>query len=159
MKPDFTPKWHRLESQLRELAVQPLGAAEIGRRLGVTRNAVISKAQALGISIRRAPEKPRQRKPRRTPPNLLPLVERALAADPTGRPSKGSCARTWPLHVAAYVANVELCFPTRAVGPLIGRDRKLVSYAVRRIEERRDEDPAFDAFLERLSEQARELAA
>lgn len=92
--------------------------------------------------------------------DLVAFVRESIAADPAGqlRPLPGwspenlaQAREAWPLHVAAYLANVELGLSTTKAGRLIGRTGTLVRYAVRRIEERRDEEPALDAFLDRLA--------
>lgn len=161
----FSPHWAGKIDRLREMAAAKASAQEIATELRVTVPAVRCKAFNLSISIR-PPRKPYPRRPLPTLPDVMPLVERALADDPAGATdvqvnagAQTKSERSWPLHVAAYVLNVELGFSGRRTAPALGRSHKLIGYAVRRIEERRDEDPAFDAFLERLGDQARELAA
>ena len=172
MRPgQFTRKWHRLDGRLIAAARAGQSPAEIAAALGVTKAAVIARAWALRqrcIDIPPFVNRGRNRVPRSaiTAPNVIPLVQRALAAEPAAAVRAGGCEAnrrqaeaSWPLHVAAYVANVELNCSACATARMIGRDNTLVRYAVRRIEERRDIDPEFDAFLDRLGEQARELAA
>lgn len=162
MRPgQFTRKWHRLDPRLIQLVGEGKGPDEIAAELRVTRDAVIQRATTLrqrGVSLPKFKKPPRAKVGRPTPPNVIPLVERAVATDPAGAHPPRVRRRSWPVHVAAYVAHVELGYSLRSVGALIGRDFRIVRYAVRHIEDRRD-DPAFDAFLERLGEQARELAA
>jgi hypothetical protein len=154
----FARKWYRLDARFRQLVAEGERPAEIARRLGVTLSAVRCRASVLGLKLNNEPVA-RPDRAGSPAPNVIPLVERAIAEDPAAAPPARVKRSAWPLHVAAYVANVELNCSTRSVGLLIGRDRKLVRYAVRQIEERRDEDPALDAFLDRLGERARELAA
>ncbi|WP_206454846.1 helix-turn-helix domain-containing protein [Aurantimonas marina] len=52
-------------------------------------------------------------------------------------------------HVAMYLVHVVFQIPLSAMAEGFGRDRTTIAYAVRRIEDRRD-DQAFDAAVERL---------
>lgn len=148
------PKLVGSEARFIRLAKADLTAAEIAARMGVTKQAALWMARRLNLVLARP-----QKASKPVPPNVVPMVRAALAEDPAGAARHGVPTQSWPLHLAAYIANVELGFPARHVAPVIQRHEKLVRYAVRRIEDRRDEDPAFDAFLDRLGDQARELAA
>ena len=52
-------------------------------------------------------------------------------------------------HVAIYLAHIVFRAPMPLVGKVFGRDRTSVRYAVRRVEDRRD-DPVFDRLMDRL---------
>jgi hypothetical protein len=118
--------------------------------LGVSVFAVRSKVERESLSIRRRPRAPMPRPPAATPPDIMPLVFSAIAdaRDPDLRPRA----------LAAYLLNVELGFSLRASARALGRSEQTVRWAVPRIEDRR-EDPAFDAFIDRLGDQVREMAA
>ena len=64
-------------------------------------------------------------------------------------PNRASAASAHARHVAMYLAHVTLQLRPGQVAAGFGRDRTSVAYAVRRIEDRRDE-PAFDALMDRL---------
>ena len=96
---------------------------------------------------------------------LLTLVRSAVERDPVASApaviahdcSAGSQTvrdRAWPIHVAAYLLTVECEYSQRAAALLIGRSPKLIRYAIPGVENRRD-DPAFDAWLDDMGEQAR----
>jgi hypothetical protein len=162
----FTPRWADKVDRLREMALAGAGATTMATDLGVTVSSVRAKAFRLGLSIHRGPRPARPRPEMAALPDVMPLVTAALADDPAGAPqtcgnrgTQRTSEKSWPVHLAAYVLNVELGFSAVRTGAAVQRDNKLVSYAVGRIEERRDVDPAFDDFLERLGDRARGLAA
>lgn len=160
----FAPKWRRLDARLIQMIGEGKRPAEVAEALGhgVTKAAVIQRAASLrsaGVACPKFKRPPRGKRAPVVAPDVVPLVQRAISEDPAGRKPRGAQAEVWPIHLAAYVAHVELGYSTFTVGRAIGRGPKIVTYAARRIEERRDDDPAFDSFLERLAEQARELAA
>jgi hypothetical protein len=122
--------------------------AQIAKALGVSRAVVYEHARRIPHSFGWDGGKGMPAPP--PAPDVRPLAEEA-ATDP-------AATGVQPLHLAAYLANVELGCTVRPVARLIGRDPKLVRWAVRRIEDRR-EDPEFDAFMERLGDRAREMVA
>ena len=74
--------------RLRALWAEGLSTAEIGRRMGVSKNAVVGKAHRLNLAarpspIRRTGEKtPRRRQPRRAQGSTLPVLNAALVPMP-----------------------------------------------------------------------------
>ncbi len=140
--------------------------AEIAEALGVSTGALLSKSWVMGLRFSRSPNcRPPPPPPVTTAPDVIALVTQALAEDPAGavraagnRGSRLKAEKSWPLHLAAYVANVELGCTTAAAARMIGRTPRLAFYAIPRVEDRRDE-PAFDAFMERLGDRAREMVA
>ena len=69
----------------------------------------------------------------------------AAIEKPTRATIKASDAR----HAAMYIAHVVFQVSLAAMAGEFGRDRSSVTYAVRRIEDERD-DPGFDATIERI---------
>lgn len=139
--------------------------ADIARELSISANAVGCKAFTLGLKFGASRTQMFKPQPRVDAPDVMPLVQEALQACPAAaaraagnRGSQTMSERSWPLHIAAYVVNAELGFSLVVAGRAIGRDANLAAYAVRRIEDRRDE-PAFDAFMEQLGDRAREMVA
>jgi len=60
-----------------------------------------------------------------------------------------------------YLAHVVFQCPARQIADAFRRDRTSIGYALRRVEDRRD-DPAFDTFLarmERFAESCRDMMA
>ena len=149
---------------LRRMAAGGAGVEDIARAVRRTESAVKNKVFALGSSIRRPHHSgPPQPPPAPPCPDLKPLVLAALAQDPAGwpPPPRNSLSRhqaAWPLLVSGYLARVELEVQRIRAAEMIGRTPGLIRYALRRVEDMRD-DPAFDAFMDRLGEQVRELAA
>jgi GcrA cell cycle regulator len=90
--------------RLRALWDEGLSTAEIGRRLGVSKNAVVGKAHRLDLPARPSPIRrdgsggaPRRTTPRRVAgPTLPPLSSTAAMTAPTGGPSP-------PPHMVALV--------------------------------------------------------
>ncbi len=77
--------------KLRALWIEGHSTAEIGRRLGVSKNAVVGKAHRLSLAsrpspIRRASEQPRRRQPRRASATTLPVLAAAQAPLPAAEP-------------------------------------------------------------------------
>lgn len=64
-------------------------------------------------------------------------------------PNRATAASALARHVAMYLAHVTLQLKPGQVAAGFRRDRTSISYAVQRIEDRRD-DPSFDALMERL---------
>src|ERR1700761_5017382 len=83
--------------RLRELWDQGLSTAEIGRRLGVSKNAIVGKAHRLDLTARASPirREPSPRAERPTPPVRLggptlpplPSASAAVATVPVLRPT------------------------------------------------------------------------
>lgn len=65
------------------------------------------------------------------------------------RPGRASAPVSEARHVAMYLAHVVFQIPLSAMAEGFGRDRTTIAYAIRRIEDRRD-DHAFDSIVERL---------
>lgn len=101
--------------QLKKLWAEGLSAAEIGKRMDTSKNAIIGKAHRMGLPSRPSPirsktaakakpKKPTQNKPEAapviTPPKPKPKVEEkkvtpaAMAASPVLTTKRGQCA--WP---------------------------------------------------------------
>jgi GcrA cell cycle regulator len=109
--------------RLRTLWNEGLSTAEIGRRMGVSKNAVVGKAHRLGLAARPSPIRrdasgsasPRPAAPRRVVgPTLPPLAATLSSADEVRsepRPAVKPVAADPPVAVAA-VSN-----PVRAVPP------------------------------------------
>ena len=72
-----------------------------------------------------------------------------IPLDEIERPNRAVAPVCEARHVAIYLAHVVFQVPLTAWPGEFGRDRTTVAYAVRRIEDRRD-DAAFDAQLDRL---------
>ena len=81
----------------------------------------------------------------------VPVAEIAL-------PNRAGAPVCEARHVAMYLAHVAFQVPLSAIGGDFGRDRTSVAHAVRRIENRRDED-GFDAAMERLEMLAQAIRA
>jgi GcrA cell cycle regulator len=81
-------------SRLRALWAEGHSTAEIGRRMGVSKNAVVGKAHRLNLAsrpspIRRDGEKaPRRRQPRRVQGSTLPALSASLAPMPVLEPPR-----------------------------------------------------------------------
>jgi GcrA cell cycle regulator len=79
-------------ARLRALWSEGLPTAEIGRRLGLTKNAVVGKAHRLDLPARRSPIRPGEPSKRRAPrppvPRLADLVP--IASVPSPAPSSRS---------------------------------------------------------------------
>lgn len=77
-------------TKLRVLWAEGHSTAEIGRRMGVSKNAVVGKAHRLGLTARPSPIKrdgeksPRRRQPKRAQANTLPVL--AAAMTPVAEP-------------------------------------------------------------------------
>jgi GcrA cell cycle regulator len=75
-------------SRLRALWAEGLSTAEIGRRMGVSKNAVVGKAHRLNLTARPSPirrdgeKTPRRRQPRRAHGATLPALAASLAPMP-----------------------------------------------------------------------------
>ncbi|WP_421460170.1 helix-turn-helix domain-containing protein [Aurantimonas sp. NFXS3] len=65
------------------------------------------------------------------------------------RPTRAIAPICEARHVAMYLAHVVFQIPLTGMAGPFGRDRTTIAYAVRRIEDRRD-DAEFDAVIERL---------
>lgn len=65
------------------------------------------------------------------------------------RPGRTTARTCEARHVAMYLAHVAFQIPLSAMAQGFGRDRTTIAYAIRRIEDRRD-DTDFDAAIERL---------
>ena len=78
--------------KLRALWTEGHSTAEIGRRLGVSKNAVVGKAHRLSLTSRPSPIRrdnegvPRRRQARRASATTLPMLAAALAPLPTAEP-------------------------------------------------------------------------
>ena len=146
-------------AQLAALCAAGKSNVEAAAALGLKIATVRFYAWKWGIRFpsRSAPPPPA---PRSTCYNVVPMVREWLREEPAIMATRPRAATTesWTLHVAAYVANVELGATAAAAGRMIERHEGLVRYAVRRIEELR-ETPAVDDFLDRIGEHARKMAA
>jgi GcrA cell cycle regulator len=112
-------------ARLRELWAEGLSTAEIGRRMGVSKNAVVGKAHRLNLPARPSPIRrdgaqsgtPRVTVPRRvTGPTLPPLS----AAPPAMVVAEAPLPKPIPSREAAAVAVVQAAprpMPVRAVAP------------------------------------------
>ena len=75
----MTADWPNLDAQLAELWMEGHSTAEIGRRLGVSKNAVASRTHRIDLPGRPSPirrdgvVKPRMRRPAPPPPSDPPL--------------------------------------------------------------------------------------
>jgi GcrA cell cycle regulator len=75
--------------RLRALWAEGLSTAEIGRRMGVSKNAVVGKAHRLNLTARPSPirrdgeKTPRRRQPRRAHGTTLPALAAELAPMPS----------------------------------------------------------------------------
>ncbi len=110
--------------RLRELWSEGLSTAEIGRRLGMSKNAVVGKAHRLDLPsrpspIRRGTGEPRPRRPtvRRTPGPTLPPLESVRRSDavvphvgraPAAQPS---APRLAPVPPPRYGRVITCCWP------------------------------------------------
>lgn len=95
-----TENWHDLEPKLRQLWDEGHSAAEIGRRIGVTKNTIVGKAYRLGLPKRDTPKalrnlpkrvrRPTQTETPTTPPRQTTAAHDRNAAKVkiTARPSK-----------------------------------------------------------------------
>lgn len=75
-------------ARLTELWSQDLSTAEIGKILGITKNAVVGKAHRLGLPKRQSPIR-RSTKAKKPKPNLIRLenLERGMCCWPYGDPN------------------------------------------------------------------------
>jgi GcrA cell cycle regulator len=79
-------------SKLRALWAEGLSTAEIGRRMGVSKNAVVGKAHRLNLPSRPSPIRrdgertPRRRLPRRVQGSTLPALSAAMSPMPVEPP-------------------------------------------------------------------------
>ena len=94
---------------------------------------------------------------------VVGLVGRALASDarlrtPLGAETHAGRVEAWPRHILAYVAHAGAGLSRRTTAALISRSRPLVTYAVQRVEDARD-DPQFDEAIEQLCGEAARLCA
>jgi GcrA cell cycle regulator len=75
-------------TRLRALWAEGLSTAEIGRRMGVSKNAVVGKAHRLNLTARPSPirrdgeKSPRRRQPKRVHGATLPVLPAAMAPMP-----------------------------------------------------------------------------
>ncbi len=80
--------------RLRALWAEGHSTAEIGRRMGVSKNAVVGKAHRLNLSSRPSPirrdgeKSPRRRQPRRAQGSTLPALAAAMAPMPVAEPPR-----------------------------------------------------------------------
>ena len=95
--------WPTLDAQLRELWSEGHPTAEIGRRLGVSKNAVVSRAHRIGLPGRPSPirrdgvVRPRVRRSGRSPDKPKPAAlerpshaaDRQRVAEPPAPPPSG----------------------------------------------------------------------
>lgn len=98
-------------AQLKDLWAEGLSTAEIGRRLSITKNAVVGKAHRLGLPprpspIRRNGSKPKAAADKAEQPTLIPPtpeapVSRVAAPAPSVAPATQPVAATAPTPVAA----------------------------------------------------------
>lgn len=73
----------------------------------------------------------------------------AIPVQEIERPGRAIASVCEARHVAMYLAHVAFQIPLTAMADGFGRDRTTIAYAIRRIEDRRD-DQAFDVAVERL---------
>jgi hypothetical protein len=60
-------------------------------------------------------------------------------------------------HLYLYLWHQQLAGSISGTAQVVGRDRRMVAYAIGRIEERRDRDPAFDRTVDLYIAEARRL--
>jgi GcrA cell cycle regulator len=111
-------------AELRTLWAEGLSTAEIGRRLGISKNAVVGKAHRLDLSPRPSPIRRSERAPgapapapRVTGPTLAPLSSGPQAAHPASSPvaavsiapAKAPVPRRLTAVAVAPVARVSAC--------------------------------------------------
>jgi GcrA cell cycle regulator len=109
--------------RLRELWSEGHSTAEIGRRLGVSKNAVVGKAHRLDLPARPSPIRregegppPRASAPRRfAGPTLPPLSSASLSA--SGSASGGGSAASQPGPAAALPPRPPVVLPPRPPAP------------------------------------------
>ena len=79
------------KEQLRQLWAEGLSMAAIGRRMGVSKNAVVGKARRMGLSGRPSPiivtGAPRKRRSPRAMGNTLPVVASSAKPEPVEPPA------------------------------------------------------------------------
>lgn len=138
-------EWERLE--LRKLAAAGASPAEVGRKLNRTYQSVTGKAHALGVRF--------ENKRRRHVPDRLPEPP-ANVIDFLSEAAKRSGRH--PTRIIAYVSRVELEFGYCAVARALGISHARMNQVIPAVEDARD-DPEFDAWIDDLAAQARELAA
>lgn len=75
--------------KLSELWSQELSTAEIGKILGITKNAVVGKAHRLGLPKRQSPIRRSASKPKAPKPDLIRLenLDRGMCCWPSGDPN------------------------------------------------------------------------
>lgn len=74
-------------------------------------------------------------------------------------PTRGTRAVMFARHVAMYLAVVEGGLSHSACARLFERDRRVIAYAIARIEQRRDDDATFDATLDHLADRLHQSLA
>ena len=90
-------------NRLRALWAEGHSTAEIGRRMNVSKNAVVGKAHRLNLDARPSPirrngeKTPRRRQPRRASGSTLPVLAAALAPMPALEPQRAFVERAAPV--------------------------------------------------------------
>ena len=111
----------RLET-IRRLWAEGHSTAEIGRRMGISKNAVVGKAHRMHLParpspIRRGERRPRDRRPRNTVrsvplPSFARMPETPKPAQaPTPRPPVARVSRMWDGQTLQADRTVECCWP------------------------------------------------
>jgi chromosomal replication initiation ATPase DnaA len=72
---------------------------------------------------------------------------------------RGQAHVVFARHICLYLVHQYLAGSITATAAAVGRDRRMVAYAIGRIEERRDSDPAFDRTLDLYLDEACRLIA
>jgi GcrA cell cycle regulator len=97
-------------AKLRILWAEGLSTAEIGRRMGISKNAVVGKAHRLNLTARPSPIRrdggeraERKRLPRRVHGPTLPALQAALAPMPQEPPRAAERERPVPVLRAVYL--------------------------------------------------------
>lgn len=145
-----------LIARLRALWGEDLPAVEIGRRLGVSKNAVLGKAHRLDLpprkrSIRRGGHKPRAPEPRPRPASreapAWPAIPATLARptlDPSGRP----CC--WPIGEPGR-PGFGFCGRGAATGKPYCPEHVALAYVPAAAARGRPDGPTLDRYLRDLS--------
>tara|TARA_B100000749_G_C18112360_1_gene336379 strand:- start:84 stop:464 length:381 start_codon:yes stop_codon:yes gene_type:complete len=90
---------------------------------------------------------------------LVELVARAthIRKDSLFKTSRGEAAEARARQIAMYLAHVALGCSLTKVGRFFGRDKTTVAYAIRIVEDLRD-DPEFEDWLQHLEDAYQNLA-
>jgi chromosomal replication initiation ATPase DnaA len=73
--------------------------------------------------------------------------------------ARGRARVVFARHLYLYLLHGHLAGSISATAIAAGRDRRMVAYALGRVEQRRDSDPAFDRMIDLFQDEARRLIA